>query len=99
MEDEERKAVKERVKEVKESTLKSLAKYSCTNTRIEDCRIVSGDDCVAVKSGWDEYGIKFDSCTNTRIEDCYIVSGDDCVAVKSGWDEYGIKFGMPTKQP
>ncbi|KAJ1385374.1 Pectin lyase fold/virulence factor [Sesbania bispinosa] len=32
---------------------------SCTNVRIEDCYIVSGDDCVAVKSGWDEYGIKF----------------------------------------
>lgn len=32
---------------------------SCTNTRIEDCYIVSGDDCVAVKSGWDEYGISF----------------------------------------
>ncbi|MED6118329.1 hypothetical protein PIB30_001557 [Stylosanthes scabra] len=32
---------------------------SCTNTRIEDCSIVTGDDCIAVKSGWDEYGIKF----------------------------------------
>ncbi|KGN56496.1 probable polygalacturonase [Cucumis sativus] len=32
---------------------------SCTNVRIEDCYIVSGDDCVAVKSGWDEYGISF----------------------------------------
>ncbi|MED6111726.1 hypothetical protein PIB30_055010 [Stylosanthes scabra] len=32
---------------------------SCTNTRIEDCNIVSGDDCIAVKSGWDEYGINF----------------------------------------
>ncbi|XP_061337833.1 probable polygalacturonase [Gastrolobium bilobum] len=31
---------------------------SCTNTRIEDCYIVSGDDCVAVKSGWDEYGVR-----------------------------------------
>ena len=31
---------------------------SCTNTHIEDCFIVSGDDCVAVKSGWDQYGIK-----------------------------------------
>ncbi|KAL4593834.1 hypothetical protein ACB092_M010200 [Castanea dentata] len=31
---------------------------SCTNTRIEGCFIVSGDDCIAVKSGWDEYGIK-----------------------------------------
>ncbi|KAG5133801.1 hypothetical protein JHK82_024989 [Glycine max] len=32
---------------------------SCSNTRIEDCYIVSGDDCVAIKSGWDESGIKF----------------------------------------
>ncbi|KAK7279907.1 hypothetical protein RJT34_24967 [Clitoria ternatea] len=31
---------------------------SCSNIRIEDTYIVSGDDCVAVKSGWDEYGIK-----------------------------------------
>lgn len=27
--------------------------------KIEDCYIVSGDDCVAIKSGWDEYGISF----------------------------------------
>ncbi|XP_059629193.1 probable polygalacturonase [Cornus florida] len=32
---------------------------SCHYTRIEDCYIVSGDDCIAVKSGWDQYGIKF----------------------------------------
>ncbi|KAL9245363.1 hypothetical protein vseg_019025 [Gypsophila vaccaria] len=32
---------------------------SCSNTRIEDCYIISGDDCIAVKSGWDEYGIAF----------------------------------------
>ncbi|CAL9116698.1 probable polygalacturonase [Musa acuminata AAA Group] len=32
---------------------------SCYNVRIEDCYIVSGDDCVAIKSGWDEYGISF----------------------------------------
>ncbi|CAF2071038.1 unnamed protein product [Brassica napus] len=32
---------------------------SCTNTRIEDCYIVSGDDCMAVKSGWDQYGINY----------------------------------------
>lgn len=36
-----------------------LSTDSCTNIRIEDCYIVSGDDCVAVKSGWDEYGIQF----------------------------------------
>ncbi|KVG89786.1 Glycoside hydrolase, family 28, partial [Cynara cardunculus var. scolymus] len=32
---------------------------SCKNVKIQDVFIVSGDDCVAVKSGWDEYGIKF----------------------------------------
>ncbi|XP_044468554.1 probable polygalacturonase [Mangifera indica] len=32
---------------------------SCANTIIEDCYIVSGDDCIAVKSGWDQYGTKF----------------------------------------
>ncbi|KAH7653433.1 Pectin lyase fold/virulence factor protein [Dioscorea alata] len=32
---------------------------SCSHVRIEDCYIVSGDDCVAIKSGWDEYGIAF----------------------------------------
>ncbi|GAV76306.1 Glyco_hydro_28 domain-containing protein, partial [Cephalotus follicularis] len=32
---------------------------SCINTRIQDCYIVSGDDCIAVKSGWDQYGIRF----------------------------------------
>ncbi|WJX28423.1 hypothetical protein P8452_17142 [Trifolium repens] len=29
------------------------------NVKIEDCQIISGDDCVAIKSGWDNYGIKF----------------------------------------
>ncbi|KAL5718645.1 hypothetical protein ACHQM5_011525 [Ranunculus cassubicifolius] len=31
---------------------------SCSNVRIEDCFIVSGDDCISLKSGWDEYGIQ-----------------------------------------
>ncbi|PRQ49348.1 putative galacturan 1,4-alpha-galacturonidase [Rosa chinensis] len=31
---------------------------SCTNVCIEDCYIESGDDLIAVKSGWDHYGIK-----------------------------------------
>ncbi|XP_044479572.1 probable polygalacturonase [Mangifera indica] len=30
---------------------------SCSNVCIEDCYIESGDDLVAVKSGWDQYGI------------------------------------------
>jgi len=40
---------------------------SCTNTRIEDCYIVSGDDCIAAKSGWDEYGIKFGKPTKHLV--------------------------------
>nr|KYP74855.1 putative polygalacturonase [Cajanus cajan] len=40
---------------------------SCTNTRIEDCFIVSGDDCISAKSGWDEYGIKFGRPTQDVI--------------------------------
>ncbi|XP_057951900.1 probable polygalacturonase isoform X1 [Malania oleifera] len=40
---------------------------SCTNVKIEDCYIVSGDDCIAVKSGWDEYGIKFGMPTQHLI--------------------------------
>ncbi|KAM7472231.1 hypothetical protein LguiA_010414 [Lonicera macranthoides] len=40
---------------------------SCTNTRIEDTYIVSGDDCVAVKSGWDEYGISYGMPTKQLI--------------------------------
>ncbi|XP_047318377.1 probable polygalacturonase [Impatiens glandulifera] len=32
---------------------------SCSNVRIVDNFIVSGDDCISVKSGWDQYGIKY----------------------------------------
>ncbi|KAK6141040.1 hypothetical protein DH2020_025221 [Rehmannia glutinosa] len=46
-------------------TYKSLD--SCTNTRIEDTYIVSGDDCIAVKSGWDEYGISYGMPTKQLI--------------------------------
>lgn len=35
-----------------------LCADSSTNVCIEDCYIESGDDLVAVKSGWDQYGIK-----------------------------------------
>jgi polygalacturonase len=40
---------------------------SCTNVRIEDTSIVSGDDCIAVKSGWDEYGIRFGMPTSRLV--------------------------------
>ncbi|KAL9163255.1 hypothetical protein ABFS82_06G028800 [Erythranthe guttata] len=38
---------------------------SCEDTRIVRCYIVSGDDCVAVKSGLDQYGIKYDKPTES----------------------------------
>ncbi|OMP00357.1 Glycoside hydrolase, family 28 [Corchorus olitorius] len=40
---------------------------SCTNVRIEDSYIVSGDDCIAVKSGWDEYGISYGMPTKQLV--------------------------------
>ncbi|KAL6560344.1 hypothetical protein OROGR_003903 [Orobanche gracilis] len=40
---------------------------SCTNTRIEDTYIISGDDCIAVKSGWDEYGINYNMPTRQLV--------------------------------
>ncbi|XP_010105745.2 probable polygalacturonase [Morus notabilis] len=40
---------------------------SCTNMLIEDCFIVSGDDCVAVKSGWGQYGIKLGKPTKQLV--------------------------------
>ncbi|KAL1830042.1 hypothetical protein ACET3Z_008454 [Daucus carota] len=40
---------------------------SCSNIRIEDCYIESGDDCVAVKSGWDQYGIAFGMPTKQLV--------------------------------
>ncbi|KAG6483351.1 hypothetical protein ZIOFF_059995 [Zingiber officinale] len=32
---------------------------SCSNVCIEDAHIATGDDLVAIKSGWDEYGIAY----------------------------------------
>ncbi|KAL6198636.1 hypothetical protein ACLB2K_028425 [Fragaria x ananassa] len=41
---------------------------SCTNVKIEEyCYIVSGDDCVAVKSGWDQYGVSFGMPTKQLV--------------------------------
>ncbi|KAM4068943.1 hypothetical protein ACB094_12G051200 [Castanea mollissima] len=70
---------------------------SCSNTRIEDCFIVSGDDCVAVKSGWDRYGIKVGIPTqhliirrltcispdNVRAEDITAIDTESGVRIKT----------------
>ncbi|CAA3010703.1 probable polygalacturonase [Olea europaea subsp. europaea] len=53
---------------------------SCTNTRIRDSYIVSGDDCIAVKSGWDEYGIRFGMPTqHLSIKRLTCISPDSAV--------------------
>ncbi|XP_064950472.1 probable polygalacturonase [Musa acuminata AAA Group] len=45
---------------------------SSSNVRIEDCYIVSGDDCIAIKSGWDEYGIAFNMIKTTIGRGAYV---------------------------
>lgn len=40
---------------------------SCDNVCIEDCYISTGDDLVAIKSGWDEFGISYGR-PSTNIE-------------------------------
>ncbi|GFP81013.1 probable polygalacturonase, partial [Phtheirospermum japonicum] len=53
---------------------------SCTNTRIRDSFVVSGDDCIAVKSGWDQYGIQFGMPTqNLSITRFTCISPDSAV--------------------
>ena len=32
---------------------------SCEDMLIEDCYISVGDDAIAIKSGWDQYGISY----------------------------------------
>jgi len=32
---------------------------SCEDMLIEDCYISVGDDAIAIKSGWDQYGIAY----------------------------------------
>lgn len=32
---------------------------SCEDMIIEDCYISVGDDAIAIKSGWDQYGIHY----------------------------------------
>ncbi|XP_019176202.1 PREDICTED: probable polygalacturonase [Ipomoea nil] len=52
---------------VKSANTDGINPDSCTKVRIEDNYIVSGDDCVAIKSGIDEYGIKYGMPTKQLI--------------------------------
>lgn len=39
--------------------LKNIVADSCKDVIIEDCYICVGDDGIAIKSGWDQYGIAY----------------------------------------
>ncbi|KAL3630638.1 hypothetical protein CASFOL_023622 [Castilleja foliolosa] len=65
---------------------------SCTNTRIRDSYVESGDDCIAVKSGWDQYGIKFGRPTkNLSIKRFTCISPDSAVIALGSEMSGGIK--------
>lgn len=50
---------------------------SCSNVLIEKSYVVSGDDCIAIKSGWDQYGIKIGIPTqHVIIRDFTCISPD-----------------------
>ncbi|XP_023550019.1 probable polygalacturonase [Cucurbita pepo subsp. pepo] len=62
---------------------------SCSNTLIEDCYIVSGDDCIAVKSGWDQYGIKFGMPTEDLVIRRLTCISPDSAAIALGSEMSG----------
>ncbi|KAJ9679526.1 hypothetical protein PVL29_021446 [Vitis rotundifolia] len=65
---------------------------SCANVKIEDCYIVSGDDCIAVKSGWDQYGIKYGVPTRDMvIRRLTCISPDSAVIALGSEMSGGIK--------
>lgn len=48
---------------------------SCENMLIENCYISVGDDGIAIKSGWDQYGISYGRpSTNIVIKNLVIRS-------------------------
>ncbi|XWS50458.1 hypothetical protein CRYUN_Cryun12cG0089400 [Craigia yunnanensis] len=62
---------------------------SCTNTRIEDSFVVSGDDCIAVKSGWDQYGIKFNMPTKHLVIRRFTCISPDSATIALGSEMSG----------
>lgn len=39
--------------------IESIQTDSCEDMVIEDCYISVGDDAIAIKSGWDQYGVAY----------------------------------------
>ena len=54
---------------------------STSNVLIEDCYIRTGDDAIAIKSGWDEFGYGYNvSSSNITIRNM-VLSSPCCAAV------------------
>lgn len=62
---------------------------SCNNIRIEDCFIVSGDDCIAVKSGWDHYGYNYGMPTENLVIRRLTCISPDSAAIALGSEMSG----------
>ena len=62
---------------------------STSNVLIEDCYIRTGDDAIAIKSGWDEFGYRYDRpSTNITIRNS-IFSSPCCAAICIGSEMSG----------
>lgn len=61
---------------------------SCRDVLIEGCYIRTGDDAIAIKSGWDEYGYSYGQPSqNVTIRDC--VLSTPCAALAIGSEMSG----------
>lgn len=57
---------------------------SCKNVLIEDCDFDTGDDCIAIKSGRDEDGRRWNiPCQNIIVRNCQMKDGHAGVAIGS----------------
>ncbi|KAL5567916.1 hypothetical protein UlMin_024491 [Ulmus minor] len=62
---------------------------SCTNVRIKDCIITTGHDCISIKSGWDQYGIKFGMPTKNVVIEKLTCTAPDGAAIALGSEMSG----------
>lgn len=57
---------------------------SCRNVLIEDCDFNTGDDCIAIKSGKDDDGRRWNlPCENIIVRNCRMMDGHAAVAMGS----------------
>ena len=62
---------------------------SCEGVVIEDCYICVGDDGIAIKSGWDQYGIAYRRpSTNILIRNVILRSTVRWVMIRIAWNPH-----------